>query len=202
MKSTRPVLAPACVALVFVVIAGGCGEEASDRATAAGAEGGTDLVDHTDAEETPEARFDFQIEPSSLVQVTPGPFAGAEGAAIVDCGPGGVLAEGRSLEIRTGACDPADVATTLPAAVPAGTVFEATLSHAALVADGGEAHFAVVVGDEVVWEQRTNLPAPAAFLAPRATLARAHAAGERVVVHVHNHGTNVYSVHGLRLSSP
>jgi hypothetical protein len=107
-----------------------------------------------------------------------------------------------SLEIRTAWCDPADVTAPLPVDVTAGTRLDLTLSHSALVADGGEAHFAVFVGDELVWEARTTLPAPAAFLAPRVALQRAHVAGEPVVVHVHNHGSNAYAIHGLRFLPP
>jgi len=144
----------------------------------------------------------FALTPARLAHLPEGPFAAVEGPSLVTCGQGGLLPEGDSLEIRTAWCDPADVTAPLPADIAAGARLDLTLSHSALVADGGVAHFAVFIGDELVWEQHTPLPAPAAFLAPRVVLQHPHAAGEPVVVHVHNHGSNAYAIHGLRFLPP
>lgn len=196
MSATPPMRLGAPRAMVAVLALASCAEVQDST------------VHHEDGDDDAEPAADtgtfeqLTLEPASLALVSGGPFTSLEGDAIIACGPGGVVVEGRSLEIRTAACDPADVGLVLPAALPAGTVLELTMSHAALVADGGEAHIAAVVGDEVAWEHRATLPAPASFIAREATLARDHAAGELVVVHVHNHGSNVYAIHGLRFSSP
>jgi hypothetical protein len=164
----------------------------------AATDGDEDVVD-VEMPGTDDARpFTIALDPTTLSPSPAAPFGDEEGPPIVSCGAGGVLVEGGSLDIRTGACDPADVTTSLPVAIPAGTRLDVAMSHGVLVADGGSAHLAVLVGDEVVWEHEVTLPAPAAFLAPRVTIGRDHGAGEPVTVHVHNHGANVYSVHGLR----
>jgi len=191
----RAALVAVGVASIIAVTTGGCGVDgaAADVAGGDGADAAADAA---------VPLVDVAVAPASLVLGVASPFSDVEGAPIVPCGPGGVVVEGTSLEIRTVACDPADVGTVLPTAIPAGTIVDLTASHAALVADGGEAHLALFVGDELAWEHRVPLPAPATFLAPRITLARAHAAGEPVVFHVHNHGSNVYALHGLRLHAP
>lgn len=154
-----------------------------------------------DASPAPAPAF-VEVAPTALTLVDDGPFAHEEGAPVVACGAGGVLVEGSRVEVRTAYCDPADLALVVDEALPAGTMVDLTLSHDALVADGGEAHLAVTLGDEVVWEERKPLPAPAAFLSPRVPLVHDHKPGERLVVHVHNHGSNTYALHALSLSAP
>ena len=107
------------------------------------------------------------------------------------------LPPGALLEVRTGACDPADLSLPLPANVPAGALLDVQITTAALVADGGEAHLAVVVGEEIAFERRIALPSAPLYVMERVVLASAHSAGTPVVVLVHNHGANVYTIHGL-----
>jgi hypothetical protein len=174
-------------------------ERSTDRAAdaAAAADARTVATDGAVA-----APWSTTIAPTDFVHLPDGPLAPVEGPPIAPCGPGGLLTEGTMLEIRTAWCDPADLVAPLPVDIPAGTRVDLTLAHSALVADGGEAHFALFVGDEPVWEHMTTLPAPANFLAPRVVVSAAHAASTPVVLHVHNHGSNTYSLIGLRLSSP
>lgn len=185
-----------------LLLAGGAGCGAVDDRAGADVAGGDAGAGDGAGDVGPVGAPSFALTPALLSHLPEGPFAAVEGPSLVACGQGGLLPEGDSLEIRTAWCDPADVTAPLPVDVTAGTRLDLTLSHSALVADGGEAHFAVLVGDELVWEARTTLPAPAAFLAPRVALQRAHVAGEPVVVHVHNHGSNAYAIHGLRFLPP
>lgn len=142
------------------------------------------------------------IAPTSFALLDESPLAALEGPPLAPCGPGGLLAESDILEIRTAWCDPADVVAPLPFDVTPGTGVDITLSHSALIADGGQAHFALFVGDEQVWDHETTLPAPAAFLSPRVHVRAFHAVGTPVMLHVHNHGSNTYKLLGVRLSSP
>jgi len=196
----------AAAALARVVLAGGvlgaaCGGDGRDGAAVD--EDGGDIADDVDDEE--DARVGAvaaSIAPTSFVHTDAGPLRALEGPPVAPCGPGGLLPEGDALEVRTAWCDPADVSAPLPVDVPADTLVDVTLVHNALVADGGHAHFALFVGDEPVWDHQTAIPAPATFLSPRVVVQQAHAAGEPVVLHVHNHGSNTYKLVGLRLSSP
>jgi hypothetical protein len=137
------------------------------------------------------------MAPDEMSEIGAHPFAAVEGEQIVPCTVGGVLAENGALEVRTQYCDPADVSLALPADVPAGAVLDAVITHDALVADGGSAHIAIVVGDEVVIDVVRAIPAPADYRDERAPLVRAHAAGELVTLHVHNHGSNTYALRSL-----
>jgi hypothetical protein len=192
-------VAPA--ALLAALLAPACAPGSVDAADVEGVEGVGEADGQRDAV-VAATTAPVELLPVWLEHLPDGPLVDVEGPAIVACGQGGLLSEGTSLEIRTAWCDPADVMAPLPADVVAGARLDLTLVHSALVADGGQAHFAVFVGDELVWEQHTPLPAPAAFLAPRVALRHAHAAGEPVVVHVHNHGSNAYTIHGLRFLPP
>ena len=145
---------------------------------------------------------DFELDLAAFALVDDGPFVDVEGPAIVPCGAGGVVSEAGRVEVRTEWCDPADLATALPVDVAAGTLVDLTLSHDVLFADGGDVHLAIAVGDEVVWQHAAPLPQPAKFVHERIALSREHRAGERVVVHVHNHGANAYAIHGVRFVTP
>lgn len=138
------------------------------------------------------------LDLATLALIDDGPFVALEGDAVVPCGDGGVIHEGGRVEVRTRWCDPADLATTLTSSLSAGTVVDFQLSHDPLLADGGAVHLAIVVGDEIVWQLERSLPMAAAFFHERVPLALPHAAGERVVVHIHNHGANSYAIHDLR----
>ena len=151
---------------------------------------------------TPDTVASGELDLEGLALVDDGPFVALEGPAIVPCGVGGVVHEGGRVEVRTRYCDPADLASVLDSALPAGTMVELELSHDPLLADGGDVHLALVIGDEVVWELERALPTAADFFHERVPLARDHGAGERVVVHVHNHGANSYSLHGVRFGPP
>ena len=139
----------------------------------------------------------FRVDLTSFVEDGDHPFADVEGDPIVPCGAGGVTVEAGALEVRTGFCDPADVVSVLPEDAPAGAVVEVTVSHDNLLADGGQAHLAVVVGDELVFEHGIAMPAASGLIQKRVTMTTAHAAGERIVFHVHNHGANAYALRGL-----
>lgn len=182
-------------AVTLVLLVGACAPEAIDA-----------RVDDDAPREDAIESIDVALDLTQLALVDDGPFVDDEGPAVVPCAAGGVIHEDAHVEIRTEWCDPADLALPLEHDVPAGTLMVVELSHAALFADGGEVHLAVVVGDgaqrEIVFHRAQALPVAPAYVHERVPLTRDHVAGERVVVHVHNHGSNAYTLHGLRFTSP
>jgi hypothetical protein len=152
--------------------------------------------------DAPAGDVDVALDLTQLALVDDGPFVDDEGPAIVPCGAGGVIVEDEQVEVRTEWCDPADLALLLPVDLPAGTLVVVELAHAALFADGGDVHLAVALEEEVVWQSAQTLPVPPAYVHERVPLVRDHFAGERVVVHVHNHGSNAYTLRGLRFTTP
>jgi len=60
--------------------------------------------------------------------------------------------------------------------------------------EGTTSTLAVRVGDEVLWERRTPIPAPPELIAITAELGADHMQGEPIWFHVRNHGSNSYQL--------
>lgn len=60
--------------------------------------------------------------------------------------------------------------------------------------EGATSTLAVRIGDEVVYEAATPIPAPPALLAISADIGEDHLAGESIWFHVRNHGANSYQL--------
>lgn len=192
----RHALAPVCALAVLAGLAGMAGLGCAGPLPGTPAAAASREREH--GAEDREAFEPLDLELTWLAPSSSPPFP-AEGPAIVGCGPGGVIVEQDTVEVRTAYCDPADLEMELPVDVPRGAVLGLTITHDVLIADGGEAHLAVLIDDDVVWENHTPLPAAAAYLHDDVTLDRRFAAGARLRLHVHNHGSNTYTLHGLTL---
>lgn len=129
------------------------------------------------------------------------PLFPGEGAPIVPCGVGGVILEADALEVRTALCDPADVELPLPA-FQGRTRLLGTLTHDALIADGGVGHVALTLDGAAIWEHEVPIPSAAAYVPIDVALPGDVGPHALLGLHVHNHGANAWRVHGLVLASP
>lgn len=117
------------------------------------------------------------------------------------------LGDAPSLEIDTTACDYFAASQPTPADVRVGETLEVRLWHNDLVnTEPAEAHVALAVSGEVLWETEIAIPGPegtdAALIVETWEAEAPIAVGETVVLHLHNHGQNSYNfVHFRRLGS-
>ncbi len=112
----------------------------------------------------------------------------------VDGPPVGWTLEGVTLEIDTGACHLAVFEQPLLADVRPDDVLELVFWHNQLVAEEpAEAHFALLVEDEVVYERFVPIPSDPLAYTDRFDGVTA-APGDRLQLHLHNHGANTWNL--------
>ncbi len=51
-----------------------------------------------------------------------------------------------------------------------------------------------MIGDEIVWERTFLIPSPSAFFSEEWLAPRHFAEGSPILFHIHNHGSNGYSL--------
>lgn len=124
---------------------------------------------------------------------TDDPFA-TERPADVDCPEWGYFEEDGVLEINTDICDYAAIEQPLLAPVYATDVLRVDWWHAPLFSDPpSEAHIAIGLGDEVLWETTLPVPADAHVEGLELPVSTDHDTGEPAWIHLHNHGSNTYN---------
>ncbi|MCA9688678.1 MAG: hypothetical protein KC636_03665 [Myxococcales bacterium] len=125
------------------------------------------------------------------------PFA-AHRPAEVDCGLAGWTVEGGILEIDTNYCDYVTLQQSSLVAVEVGDVIDLELGHFDLTAPAPtQAHYAVQLGEVVIWERELSIPRPGTVYRETITASQAFPAGAPVYVHLHNHGQNNYQLYRL-----
>lgn len=77
--------------------------------------------------------------------------------------------------------------------VAAGDTIGIRAWHYALTGSG-EAHLALQIGDERLFERRIPIPADSQLIVQNVVAPRAFSVGERVLFHAHNHGDNSYNL--------
>lgn len=136
------------------------------------------------------------LEPSALapVEAEHDPLA-AHRPTLVDCPPGAWGPEGGGFEIQTGVCNYAAFDQALPMPAQAGDLVEVLVWHDFLdAAQPGTGHFAVWLGEEVIWEAEVDIPAPSGLLEAVIPLEHTPAPDARLGFHLHNHGFNSWRV--------
>lgn len=108
------------------------------------------------------------------------------------------------LEVRTGACNYLSLAQPVLRGLAAGDRVEISFSHSRLEvdsADGSEAHVGLALGGAVIWEKHLPIPSASGVYREVVTLEADVAVGDALEFHLHNHGVNAYTLHGVeRLS--
>jgi len=99
-----------------------------------------------------------------------------------------------SLELRTIDCNYLAVRQPALTDVAAGEELHVRLWHHELTAaDPAEAHAAIVAQGEVIWEIRHDIPGDSGMDAPTWAAEEDIDAGDEIVFHLHNHGTNTWN---------
>ena len=104
------------------------------------------------------------------------------------------------LEINTDFCDYATVRQpSLRSLAPGDRVAIRMWHYELTVPAPSEAHLALAIEGEVVWEEHVPSPAQAAFVDGEIAIDRELPAGSELQLHVHNHGANSYDLLSLEL---
>lgn len=199
--------------LAVPLLAGACGDAAYPGAPAAtsaasSGAGSTSLADDTTAAAPPRMPAPL-IDHAAWV-----PVAAADDPipdhrpALVDCGVTGAYVELASYEIDTARCN--YLARRQPSLVEirAGDRVAVAAYHATLASvEAGQAHFALLVGGVVVWQELVLIPASPGVV--DATPFQAEVpidvdvpAGTPVDLHLHNHGYNTWTLLEVEVRPP
>lgn len=115
--------------------------------------------------------------------------------AQVSCPLGSWLYEAQGLEVDTSQCNYGMFSQPSQVAIVPGARFVASLYHFDLIAEApATAHVALLVGDELIWEQDIAIPGKANAYAIDLTLDFTAPAGTPVYFHLHNHGQNTWTL--------
>ena len=116
------------------------------------------------------------------------------------CDPSGVLPEEGVLEINTNDCGYAVVGQPLHTGLESGDMVELLMYHSALSAvdTPAEAHFSLMIGENLFWESTIQIPWQAEVYIVPITVDWDAEAGTMVKVHLHNHGGNSWRIGYLK----
>lgn len=169
--------------------------------------GATDQSDPTDPTDEAGCQDSGQAELVSLIDHAAWEAAPAEEdplvdhrPATVDCGIAGWYPQGEEIEIDTNFCNYAALAQPSLVAIDTCTPLRLELYHFDLLApEPAEAHVAMLIDGQVVWEKFIAIPGGSTpykaavyeedFLSPIAA-----PAGAEVMLHLHNHGQNTWTL--------
>jgi hypothetical protein len=119
--------------------------------------------------------------------------------ATVGCIDATWIAEAGSLELSTDLCKYIGLEQPSLAALTAGDTIHLEVFHFDLTAPSPtQAHWAIAIGDEVLWSMSPPVPSAAGYFSEDIVIASDHPQGTPVVVHLHNHGQNTYGVKRLQ----
>jgi len=124
------------------------------------------------------------------VPLSEDPYADHQPEEIL-CNPEAIYLEERTLEVDTGLCNYVSLRQPMVEAVEVGDTIEIAYWHGPLIsAEIAEAHTAIMLGDEVLWERTIAIPHPGNFFFEEIQLRHHIPAGTRLLFHLHNHGIN------------
>ncbi len=119
-----------------------------------------------------------------------------------DCPAAAWEVEGEAFEVETGGCPYAWFVQALAQDAAPGALLQGELWHGLLDAQlPAQAHIAVLVDDEVAWEEQVDIPGAPALHTVQARLPEGAPAGARLGFHLHNHGDNSWSLGPLQLGA-
>lgn len=121
----------------------------------------------------------------------------------VACSTASIDEEYGGVEIDTTACTYAQLQQPLRSALEAGEPLRVIAWHQALAAlEPAEAHLALLVDDVVVWEQHVAIPGDAQAWDTTFDSPLSAEAGSRVLLHLHNHGANTWTLADFARAEP
>lgn len=120
--------------------------------------------------------------------------------AEVSCALGSWVLEPQGLEVNTQTCNYASFGQPSLVEVVPGARIVGSLYHFDLIAaEPAMAHVAVLIGENLIWEQDVAIPGPANAFTIDLPAGFAAPAGTPVNFHLHNHGQNTWTFGALQV---
>lgn len=120
--------------------------------------------------------------------------------ARVDCPANSWYQEDGALEVETGYCNYLSLVQPGKTEIRNGDTLHLVLWHGDLAFEQpAEAHVAIGIGSEIVWEEYVKIPTGAGIFTRRIPLGFDAAAGTAVEFHLHNHGYNTWTLLQLEI---
>jgi ABC-type glycerol-3-phosphate transport system substrate-binding protein len=121
----------------------------------------------------------------------------------LECGIAGWYEELGELEVDTNFCDYADLTQPALVEIAAGSQLALTFRHYDLTAAApAQAHIALLIGGDLIWEELIDIPGPAAVRMGSATIQKNYPQGAPVRLHLHNHGQNTWILGLTTVTAP
>lgn len=183
-----------------LLLAAGCG--ATDSGGGDGGDGNLDSCPRTLTRDLPLLTHDQWKRVTSAEDPM-----GSHKPANYRCAPGSHIVEGWTAETKAVEVDTRDcnyIALTHPIAHPIckGDTLSVSAWHLNLTAaKKATAHFALFLGKDLLWETRVPIPQQAKSYSPRIAARKGYPKGTRLLWHLHNHGTNVWTFHQLEVKA-
>lgn len=115
--------------------------------------------------------------------------------AAFDCGPSAWFLEADMVEVDTTLCNYLALRQPTLAAIELGMPMHVGLYHFDLVApEQAQAHVAILIEGEVVWEEFVEIPATARIYDIEFDAPLSAPAGAEMILHLHNHGQNQWAL--------
>ncbi len=127
-------------------------------------------------------------EPESLAEHAPHEIV---------CSEEGVSIEENVLDVDTGRCNYLALSQPALHGLKAGSALHVRLFHLSLfdpMHEVSQAHAAVSIGGDILWQRWVDIPAAASLYDERVRLSSDYPAGAPVVFHLHNHGANEWKL--------
>ncbi len=167
--------------------------------TSAPTEPGVDSAGTADSATIP-GRLDL-VDPELWTQLDADedPFADHRPDEVICDEDEGLTVETGLFEVDTTFCNYASVAQPTLADVAVDDEIQVLVYHGALSSsDEGEAHVALMLGDQLVWEQLIAIPSGSGVYSTDVGAAFEAPVGTRAVFHLHNHGNNTWNLGHFR----
>ena len=115
----------------------------------------------------------------------------------------GWMVEEDALEIRTEFCNYLSVSQQSLLDLEVGTSLELALSHSELNFNApATAHVAVSIAGSAIWEATIDIPSAGEIIKQTLELPFAVSRGDSIEMHLHNHGSNTWTIHSLYAMVP
>ena len=119
------------------------------------------------------------------------------------CPASGYAVEDGFFEVETDACEYATFVQPAKLAVSAEQQVRLNFWHSPLSnPEPAQAHVALQLGDQLLWEKTIAIPNDAKVYDEYLTLEKAIEAGELVYFHLHNHGNNAWRLGTIEIAAP
>lgn len=137
----------------------------------------------------------YPLEELVILDTADDPFADHRPQTVTCDTVTGWYREDDGIEVDTASCDYFAARESAVTSARAGELLELTFSHFDLTApEPAEAHFALRVAGEVLYEEFIAIPGPGAVYDLSLTLPEDIAVGAPLEIHLHNHGQNTWVI--------